>query len=76
MIGYDDWKTTEPRDIAREWAEVQERAEEEAGEAFDAAADLASLLVAQGLPEEAPDPFLEAAKARERVYLEARRAGL
>ncbi|HHH30985.1 MAG TPA: hypothetical protein ENK57_21935 [Polyangiaceae bacterium] len=73
LPGYDEWKTTEPRDLAAEWEDVQDLADEEAGEAYDDAAELASLFDSLGFEGEGPDPYAAAARASGDVILRARR---
>ena len=76
MTAYDDWKTTEPRDLDREWADAQDEADELAAAAFDEASDLASLFRSVGLDADAPDPFTVAASVKGRSLTAARRRGL
>lgn len=75
LTGYDEWKTTEPRDYTREREEAEREALEEAEEALDAALDFASLCASLGLEGEAEDPWAvyerEVCKARYVRGLEA-----
>lgn len=73
LPGYDEWKTTEPRNPHAEWEDALELADEEAGHAFDDAAEWASLFDALGFEGEGPDPYAAAARASEDVLLRARR---
>ena len=72
LPGYDAWKTTEPRNPDAEWAEANELANEVGGEAFDDAAEWASLFDALGFEGEGPDPHLEAQRAAADILTRAR----